>query len=164
MELDFSRIERLERVRAEKSALSCEEAGLAKPILHDMELIPEIYGIFREILEESDFPPDIRSVTQRKKFVFIILYLYCPTALTGGRIRTGMGNALAEALGVSVYAVSKYYDDLVFLFRHYRDFSLSVSALYSELVSRLKAIGLVKCENTAKSAEFAVYDGGKQPE
>jgi len=76
MELDFNKIIRLKKIRIEKSELSEEENALTTPILKDKSLIHEIYKIFVELLNERGCPPNIDSVTQRKKFIFIILYLF----------------------------------------------------------------------------------------
>ena len=76
MELDFNKIIRLKKIRIEKSELSEEENALASPILRDKNLIGDIYKIFVELLNSRSLPPCIDSVTQRKKFIFIILY--CP--------------------------------------------------------------------------------------
>ena len=73
MELDFNKIIRLKKIRIEKSELSEEENALTSPILKDKNFIYEIYKIFAEILSERDCPPCIENVTQRKKFIFIIL-------------------------------------------------------------------------------------------
>ena len=74
MELDFNKIIRLKKIRIEKSELSEEENALASPILRDKNLIGDIYKIFVELLNSRSLPPCIDSVTQRKKFIFIILY------------------------------------------------------------------------------------------
>ena len=70
MELDFNKIIRLKKIRIEKSELSEEENALTAPILKDKSLIHEIYKIFIELLNERGCPPNIDSVTQRKKFIF----------------------------------------------------------------------------------------------
>lgn len=85
MELDFNKIIRLKKIRIEKSELSEEENALTAPILKDKSLIHEIYKIFVELLNERGCPPNIDSVTQRKKFIFIILYLFSPSSLAGGK-------------------------------------------------------------------------------
>lgn len=58
MELDLNKIDRLKKIRSEKSELSREENTLASPILKDQSLIREIYGMFVEILSERVCPPN----------------------------------------------------------------------------------------------------------
>ena len=90
MELDFNKIIRLKKIRIEKSELSEEENALTAPILKDKSLIHEIYKIFIELLNERGCPPNIDSVTQRKKFIFIIRYLFSPSSLAGGKMTGGL--------------------------------------------------------------------------
>lgn len=74
MELDFDKIKRIRKIRSVKSDLSKEENILIKPILSDKKLIPLIYKTFTNIIcKKSD--EGISTVMQRKKFIFIILYL-----------------------------------------------------------------------------------------
>ena len=86
---EFSSIAELKSIREQKSRISERENELSRPILQKVELISEIYGWFREILSEMALEPNIESVTQRKKFLFIILFLFAPSVLAGGRLPNG---------------------------------------------------------------------------
>ena len=145
MELDIDKIERIKAIRKEKSVLSGEENALSAPILRDMSLISEIYALFADILSERPCPPDIRSVTQRKKFIFIILYLYSPGTLAGGKMKSGLREEMARTLGVkSVTIVSNNLEDVVFFYRNYKTFSADIGHIYTEILRRLKEKGLLK--------------------
>ena len=100
MELDFNKIIRLKKIRIEKSELSEEENALTAPILKDKSLIHEIYKIFVELLNERGCPPNIDSVTQRKKFIFIILYLFSPSSLAGGKMTAGLREEMSRVRGL----------------------------------------------------------------
>lgn len=144
MELDFNKIIRLKKIRIEKSELSEEEKTLTSPILKDKSIIHEIYKIFAELLNERGCAPNIDSVTQRKKFIFIILYLFSPSSLVGGRMAAGLRPEIAKALGIqSECTISNNCDDVVFLYQNYRDFSRDIEYLYTEIVNRLKFKGLI---------------------
>ena len=97
MTKEFSSIVELKSIREQKSRLSEREQELSSPILTDFSLIPEIYEWFREILSGADCPPNPESVTQRKKFLFIVLFLFAPSVLAGGRLPNGIR---AEISGV----------------------------------------------------------------
>lgn len=101
MKLDFNKIIRIKKIRIEKSELSEEENALTAPILKDKSLILEIYKIFVEVLNERGCPPNIDSVTQRKKFIFIILYLFSPSSLAGGKWQQGYVRRCQRCLGFS---------------------------------------------------------------
>ena len=79
MTKEFSSIMELKSIRDQKSRLSEREQELSSPVLTDLSLIPEIYGWFKDILAGMDCPPNPESVTQRKKFLFIVLFLFAPS-------------------------------------------------------------------------------------
>ena len=78
MTKEFSSIVELKSIREQKSRLSERENELSSPILTDFSLIPELYSWFKELLAGMACPPNPESVTQRKKFLFIVLFLFAP--------------------------------------------------------------------------------------
>lgn len=144
MELNFNKIIRLRKIRIEKSELSEEENALTLPMLSDKTLIREVYKTFVEILNERGCPPNIDSVTQRKKFIFIILYLFSPSALAGGKMAAGLREEMSKVLDIqSKSTISDNCADVVFLYQNYGDFSRDIEYLYTEIVNRLKIKGLI---------------------
>lgn len=144
MELNFDRIIRLKKIRIEKSELSEEENAISTPLLSDKSLICEIHKIFTEILSERDCPPCIENVTQRKKFIFIILYLFSPSTLAGGKMKPGLREEIARVLGVnSKSTISDNCADVVFLYQNYDDFCGDIEYLYNEILNRLKIKWLI---------------------
>lgn len=144
MELDFNKIIRLKKIRIEKSELSEEENALTSPILKDKSLIGEVYKIFVELLNERGCPPNIDSVTQRKKFIFIILYLFSPSTLAGGKTVYGIRGEMAKVIGIqSECTISNNCEDVVFQYQNYADFSGDIEYLYTEILNRLKFKGLI---------------------
>ncbi|MDD3038643.1 hypothetical protein [Bacteroides sp.] len=144
MELNFNKIIRLKKIRIEKSELSEEENEISTPTLSDKSLIYEIYKVFAEILSERDCPPCIENVTQRKKFIFIILYLFSPSTLAGGKTVYGIRGEIAKVVGIqSESTISNNCEDVVFLYQNYDDFSEDIEYLYNEIINRLKFKGLI---------------------
>ena len=144
MELDFNKIIRLKKIRIEKSELSEEESSLTSPILSDKSLVRDIYQIFIELQTNRGCPPCIDSVHQRKKFIFIILYLFSPSTLAGGKTVYGIRSEIAKVLGIqSECTISNNCEDVVFLYQNYADFSGDIEYLYTEIVNRLKFKGLI---------------------
>lgn len=145
MELDFNKITRLEKIRVEKSELSREENALISPVLKDNRLVRVVHGIFTGILNERGSPPGVDSVLTRKKFIFIILYLFSPGTLAGGKIKAGLREEMSRVLGIqSKTVISNNLDDIMFLYRNYKDFREDTGHLYTGILERLKARGLVK--------------------
>lgn len=144
MELNFERIIRLKKIRIEKSELSEEESIISTPLLVDKSLIYEIYKIFVEILSERDCSPCIENVTQRKKFIFIILYLFSPSTLAGGKTVYGIRGEIAKVVGIqSECTISNNCEDVVFLYQNYANFSMDIEYIYTEILNRLKFKGLI---------------------
>lgn len=145
MTKEFSSIVELKAIREQKSRLSEREQELSAPMLTDFALIPEIYSWFKEILSQSDCPPNFESVTQRKKFLFIVLFLFVPSVLAGGRIPNGIRAEIAGVFpDVSPCVISNNIADVSFIYQQYKDFRQDIEYLYNQILERLKAKGLIK--------------------
>lgn len=135
----FSEISELKTIREQKSRLSEREAELTQPMLTNLSMVEVLYEWFKEILASRNCPPNIESVTQRKKFIFIVLYLYCPSALAGGKMVKGLREKLSEILGVKAPStISNNISNVVFIYNQYKNFRRDVEWVYSGIVSRLK--------------------------
>ena len=79
------------------------------------------------------------NVTQRKKFIFIILFLYSPSTLAGGKMKNGLRDKLAEVLGVNAQTtISNNRNNLVFSYQLYKYFRQDVDWIYGEMMERIK--------------------------
>ena len=142
---EFSIISELREIRKKKSWLSEREHELAVPILTDIELIPVIYGWFSDILSNMDFPPCLDRVLQRKKFLYIILFLFAPSTLAGGRMPNGIRKSLEDLFShVRPCTISNNVADTVFFYQQYKDFRADIDNIYIQIMDRLKAKGLIK--------------------
>lgn len=142
---EFSSIMELKSIREQKSRLSEREQELSLPILTDFSLIPEIYGWFRDILSGMDCPPNTESVTQRKKFLFIVLFLFAPSVLAGGRLPNGIHAEISGVFSdVSPCVISNNIADVSFIYQQYKDFRQDIEYLYTEIVKRLRVKGLIE--------------------
>lgn len=138
MELDFNKIVNLKSIRVEKSNLSEKEQVLSRPLMNDRGLIKEIYTKFVEVLNERCMPPIAGSVLQRKKFIFIILYLYSPSTLAGGKMLKGLRDDICNVLGLnSVSTISDNCSDVVFLYQNYPDFSNDINDVFKAVMERI---------------------------
>lgn len=138
MAKEFSSIAELKVIREQKSRLSERENELSTPALTDLSLIPKIYEWFCEIVAERDCPPNPRSVTQRKKFLFIILFLFAPSVLAGGRLPNGIRTELAKVFPhLSPSSISHNIEGVVFLYQNYKDFRHDIDRVYSIIMDRI---------------------------
>ena len=145
MELDFDKIIRIRNIRSVKSDLSKEENALALPVLSDKKLIPKIHKVFTSLIVERGCKPATNTVIQRKKFIFIVLYLYSPSSLAGDKMASGLRNELSKVLGIQAKStISNNCANLVFLYQNYMDFRNDVEFIYNKILSWLKIYGLIK--------------------
>lgn len=145
MTKEFSSIVELRSIREQKSRLSEREQELASPILTDLSLIPEIYGWFKDVLAGMDCPPNPESVTQRKKFLFIVLFLFAPSVLAGGRLPNGIRAEIAGVFpDVSPCVISNNIADVSFIYQQYKDFRQDIEFIYNQVLEKLKIKGLIK--------------------
>lgn len=136
----FSKIAEIESIREYKAQLSKREAELTKPMLTDLNLIFTIYEWFKELLGDKCV-----KVYQRKKFIFIILFLYCPESLAGGRIKKGLREKIGEVIGMkSKSIISNNLNGIVFSYRLYKYFKQDIDSLYAEIAKRLHAERLIE--------------------
>ena len=141
---EFSSIAELKLIREQKSKISERETELSRPILQDAALITEIYQWFKDILSDMDFQPNPESVIQRKKFLFIALFLFSPSALAGGRLPNGIRAELVKIFpGISPCVISNNIADVSFIFQNYKDFRQDIEYLYTEIVKRLRIKRLI---------------------
>lgn len=145
MTKEFSSIVELKSIREQKSRLSEREQELASPILTDLSLIPEIYDWFKELLAGMDCPPNLESVTQRKKFLFIVLFLFAPSVLAGGRLPNGIRAEISGVFpDVSPCVISNNIADVSFIYQQYKDFRQDIEFIYNQVLEKLKIKGLIK--------------------
>lgn len=145
MTKEFSSIVELKSIREQKSRLSEREQELSLPILTDLSLIPEIYDWFKEVLSGMDYPSNPESVTQRKKFLFIVLFLFAPSVLAGGRLPNGIRAEISGVFpDVSPCVISNNIADVSFIYQQYKDFRQDIEYLYNQIIERLKNKGLIK--------------------
>jgi hypothetical protein len=135
----FSEITEIKSIREQKSKLSEREKELTEPTLTDLDMIGTLYGWFQEIISQKEMFR-VGNVTQRKKFIFIILFLYSPSTLAGGKMKNGLRNKLGEVLGINAQTViSDNRNSLVCSYQLYKYFRQDVDWIYGEIMEKLKA-------------------------
>lgn len=110
---EFSVISELKSIREQKSRLSERELELSEPVLYNYSLIREIYEWFKEILSGLTFPPRDNSPIQRKKFIFIILFVFSKY-VSWGKMKVGLRDKIAEITGCTGSLISHNCEDVTF--------------------------------------------------
>ena len=144
MKKGFSSIAELKFIREQKKRLTERENELTSPVLKDLTLIPMLYDWFKDILVEMSCPVNVESVTQRKKFLFIVLFLFSPSVLAGGRLPNGIRTELSNLFNdVSPCVISNNISDIAFIYQQYKDFRKDIEYLYCRIVERLETEHLI---------------------
>ena len=130
--------DRIEQV--DKAIIAFAEAEKRKEIackaeFTDLSYIGKIYDICKRSADKG-----MRNVWDRRKFVFVILYLYCPTKIFGGRmVEGGLVAVITSALGLtSAKLVSKYSMDMKFYYTNYSEFHDDVNRMIEDVLLELK--------------------------
>lgn len=135
---EFSSIAEIKNIRKQKSRLSEREAELVSPILTNLESIPYIYELFKNIVRTMNIPPR-EKIIQRKEFLFIILFLFVPSVLAGGRIPNGVRKSLEHVFPkVKPCTISNNIADVFFLYQQYKYFRSDINIIYKEMLKRLE--------------------------
>lgn len=135
---EFSSIAEIKNIREQKSRLSEREAELVSPILTNLESIPYIYELFKNIVRTINIPPR-EKIIQRKEFLFIILFLFVPSVLAGGRIPNGVRKSLEHVFPkVKPCTISNNIADVFFLYQQYKYFRSDINIIYKEMLKRLE--------------------------
>lgn len=144
MELDFKKIERIREIRKEKSLLSEEENKLSAAVLIDRGQMLKVKDYIFDILKEEDCPVKDSIAQTRRKFVFVVLYLYSPSTLAGGKMPDGLREAIANSFGIQAKSsISNDFSDMVFQYEHYTDFRKDVHYIFDRLIPRLEDEGII---------------------
>ena len=135
---EFSSIAEIKNIREPKSRLSEREAELVSPILTNLESIPYIYELFKNIVRTMNIPSR-EKIIQRKEFLFIILFLFVPSVLAGGRIPNGVRKSLEHVFPkVKPCTISNNIADVFFLYQQYKYFRSDINIIYKEMLKRLE--------------------------
>ena len=126
----------LKSIREQKSRLSERENELAQPLLTDLNMIPRIYEWFNELVKEL---PNRNKSTLTKEFIFIILFLYSPGALAGGKMKLRVRKSIADTLGLNACtAVSNKCSEIVIMYKIYKYFRQDLSIIYPKVMDKIQ--------------------------
>lgn len=137
MNKDFSDIGRITALRQQRDAIDDQLRQLTRPVMTDTREIPHLFGIFLHTIGQDKTSAPKISATERRKFIFAILCLYCPAVLAGGRIPNGIRSALSRVFPEVVPTViSGYLPDIMFLYRHYNSFRQDVAMILEAMTDK----------------------------
>lgn len=106
--------------------------------LTDLSLIPRLYEEYNRIAEENGFRGDLRN-GNHKQFLMVLLLLYCPECVFGGRISRPFRNAVSSVLHLkSSHIVYSMRDKSAVWYRNYKTFADEVNSAYKRILSVIR--------------------------
>lgn len=133
----------------EKAQADAREAQLLidkvfQGVISDLSLLPQLYAWYRDVADRKRFSSDIRN-GNHKQFVFVVLMLYSPMSLYGGKIGSNLRREIAGLLHLRSHTILYYMRDKAVAWNStYKTFSSEVEAAYEALMVRLREQGEVE--------------------
>ena len=133
--MDLSRLRVAKDAMNEMEQLEKEKNAALEPTIKDVGLVGEVYGRFLDFIQWSGRAMDANN---RKKFLFVAVYLFCPSVLIGHTMPRGFRDRIRELINAkSATTVSNDVANLLFLYNHYRDFREDVDSAYSYIAAKM---------------------------
>lgn len=124
-------------IHQRKLELENKEAELSTPKLTDQELIPMIFEWFSELSHCNTATGQLTS-DEKIQFLFVIMKLYSPISLAGGRTVKGLRDKMAKIYGyTSPSGVSNNIKKMMDMYSFYRPFQKVVHTYYEAIIDRL---------------------------
>lgn len=134
MKTVFSSIKELRQLRKHKQQILEMEKNLAIAMIKDLSMIPKVKALFCEHIA------DVSISYNRKKLLFVILCLFAPDTLAGGRLPKGLRMEISKIFpGIRPCTISNEVANLYFFYQHYKDFRNDVESIYESILDGLKA-------------------------
>lgn len=128
----------LMKTRMRETAFAARaESCLTSPRIKDLDRMGEMYGLFTESLLRSEKGANPRGHMERRKFLLIAAFFFCPDALAGRKMRQGTRDALAQVTGITPQLVCRQFRQALFYYDTYSDFKVSVDSLLGEVLALL---------------------------
>ncbi len=139
--INIGKIKAVANLYSGLSELQSQWNELTKPPLTDLSLLTLLYNLYLSLFERRGISEKATKPYHRRKFLLVILYLYSPRTLAGGKMVGGLRDKLAELFGLSgKSAISDNIPALVFHYENYRDFRKDVDMIYDEIRQALNAL------------------------
>lgn len=120
-----------------------KEEELSTPLLTDLDHIPMLRHWYCELIG-SGKPRSRKEASRRSEFVCLVLLLYSPVTLAGGKMGNGVRKALADLFQYkSSTSITNISDNIESNYDRYKDYEENVDYCLNEFLIRLKDRGLI---------------------
>lgn len=134
----LDRINALQIIRKEITELQSIERSLSSPLLSDYSDIPKAINAFLDVTGTTRFEGTWEAVNNRKKFIFIAIFLFAPGMILGDSMPKRLRAELGKALGLkAASAISNNWADALFYYHQYPDFRDDVDRTTQKMLTYL---------------------------
>ena len=128
-----SGVKELSRIYNNMDELERKEDVFSEPLYTDMSKIDAMYEAFQSIYCKPKM-----TVNDRKKFLFVIILLYCPKKLAGKKMKSGLRDKIANILHMRQHStLSNNVKDLVKEYDSDPNFKKDVSKAYNFITQNI---------------------------
>lgn len=139
--INIGRVRAAINLHNEIDELQSQWNELTEPMVRDLSLLPILYNLYLQMYERRGMLDKANKVYNRQKFLLVVLYLYSPRTLAGGKMVVGLRRKLTELFGLSASStVSDNITDLVFNYDKYIDFRKDADMIYREMRDALNTM------------------------
>lgn len=121
-----------------KKRVETLESQILKPQLTDLQHISMLYDWYKSIASKIKDFPDEDSTEYKQIFLFCILILYCPRALTADFMIRGLRQQLAILFNLSPSHISNLIKNLSFYYKNYAKFRGDCDTVLAEIQFRIE--------------------------
>lgn len=105
---------------------------LGEPMLTDWKMLPQLHQVFQDLFSKRKIS---QPIYHRQKFLFVILFLFCPGVLAGERMPMGFRKILASIMGLNASTtISDNCAGLMVLYNSYLDFRKDTNLYYEKVM------------------------------
>ena len=131
--INIEKLDKIRELQRQKTHINTEVNILSTPLVSDIGKINDVYGLFVDIIGH------VPKGMERKMFVLIALYMFCPASLIGGKARSGVRSAISALFpGKSPSWISNSCQTVLFHYRTYKSFRNQVNNIFAEIVKRMQ--------------------------
>ena len=131
-------ITRLREIKEYKGRILDEERRLSTPVMRNMKDIPMVLGYCEEAYRSFHPEEGIRRSEMRRVSIFILLFLFSPQTLAGGKMGSGIREGIANAMGIESSNISHYHSNIWFYYRVYESFRNDVNNVFNVVFEKLR--------------------------
>lgn len=131
-------ITRLGQIKEERKRLEQEEKLYSTPFIADTERVKAVYDYCAEAYVQLAPQSQLDTPFVRRRILFVILFLFSPKTLAGGKMTHGLRAKIAAAMNMEPSNVSHYHTNILFYYKVYKDFRDDVNNIFKDVYEKLK--------------------------